>query len=105
MARCTAERLMRRRGLREVIRGKSLRTTISNPISPGFVCTEEHVRAFIAGQPPYNPSVPHESTPFFHFVYPILRPVPYNPPDILRTVTLNYRTRPLSSLATRQCAA
>ncbi len=34
VARCTAERLMRRRGLRGVIRGKSLRTTISNPALP-----------------------------------------------------------------------
>ena len=34
MARCTVERLMRRQGLRGVIRGKSLRTTISNPALP-----------------------------------------------------------------------
>jgi len=34
VARCTVERLMRRQGLRGVIRGKSLRTTISNPALP-----------------------------------------------------------------------
>lgn len=34
VARCTVERLMRRRGLRGVIRGKVLRTTISNAATP-----------------------------------------------------------------------
>lgn len=34
VARCTVERLMRRRGLRGVIRGKVVRTTVSNPAAP-----------------------------------------------------------------------
>ena len=34
VARCTAERLMRRQGLRGVIRGKAVRTTISDPKAP-----------------------------------------------------------------------
>ena len=31
MARCTVERLMRRQGLRGVVRGKVVRTTVSDP--------------------------------------------------------------------------
>jgi putative transposase len=34
VARCTVERLMGRRGLRGVIRGKVVRTTVSNPATP-----------------------------------------------------------------------
>lgn len=49
VARCTVERLMRRQGLRGVIRGKSLRTTISNPALP---CPADRVnRQFKAERP------------------------------------------------------
>ena len=34
VARCTVERLMRRMGLRGVVRGKEIRTTISDKASP-----------------------------------------------------------------------
>jgi transposase InsO family protein len=34
VARCTVERLMRQMGLRGVVRGKKVRTTISNPATP-----------------------------------------------------------------------
>jgi putative transposase len=49
VARCTVERLMKRLGLRGVIRGKSVRTTISDPKAP---CPLDHVqRQFKAGRP------------------------------------------------------
>ena len=49
VARCTVERLMRRQGLRGVIRGKALRTTISNPALP---CPADRVnRQFKAERP------------------------------------------------------
>ncbi len=49
VARCTVERLMRRQGLRGVIRGKALRTTISNPATP---CPADRVnRQFKAERP------------------------------------------------------
>ena len=41
VARCTVGRLMKRRGLRGVIRGKSVRTTISDANAP---CPLDHVR-------------------------------------------------------------
>ncbi|MBU2795334.1 IS3 family transposase, partial [Acidithiobacillus sp. VAN18-4] len=34
VARCTVERLMRRLGLQNVVRGKAVRTTVSNPLTP-----------------------------------------------------------------------
>ena len=49
VAHCTVERLMRRQGLRGVIRGKALRTTISNPALP---CPADRVnRQFKAERP------------------------------------------------------
>ena len=49
VARCTVERLMKRLGLRGVIRGKPVRTTISNPAAP---CPRDHVnREFKASRP------------------------------------------------------
>ena len=49
VARCTVERLMKRLGLRGVIRGKPVRTTISNPAAP---CPLDHVnRQFKASRP------------------------------------------------------
>jgi putative transposase len=49
VARCTVERLMRRRGLRGVIRGKVVRTTISDTNAP---CPLDHVRRhFKAARP------------------------------------------------------
>ena len=49
VARCTVERLMRRQGLRGVIRGKALRTTVSNPALP---CPADRVnRQFKAERP------------------------------------------------------
>ncbi|WP_418134144.1 IS3 family transposase [Acidihalobacter ferrooxydans] len=49
VARCTVERLMRRQGLRGVIRGKAVRTTISNPAAP---CPLDRVnRQFTAERP------------------------------------------------------
>ena len=48
-ARCTVERLMKRLGLRGVIRGKGVRTTVSNPAAP---CPLDHVqRQFKADRP------------------------------------------------------
>ena len=41
VARCTVERLMKRLGLRGVVRGKSVRTTISDANAP---CPFDHVR-------------------------------------------------------------
>ena len=41
VARCTVERLMKRLGLRGVIRGKSVRTTVSDANAP---CPLDHVR-------------------------------------------------------------
>ena len=47
VARCTVGRLMKRLGLQGVIRGKQMRTTISNPTAP---CALDHVnRQFKAG--------------------------------------------------------
>jgi transposase InsO family protein len=49
VARCTVTRLMRRLGLRGVIRGKSLRTTVSDANAP---CPLDHVRRnFTANRP------------------------------------------------------
>ena len=49
VARCTVGRLMQRLGLRGVIRGKPVRTTISNPAAP---CPLDHVnRQFKATRP------------------------------------------------------
>lgn len=49
VARCTVERLMRRQGLRGVIRGKVVRTTISNSVAP---CPQDRVnRQFKADRP------------------------------------------------------
>ena len=49
LARCTVERLMRQMGLRGVIRGKPLRTTISDKAAP---CPRDHVnRQFHAPAP------------------------------------------------------
>ncbi len=49
VARCTVERLMKRQGLRGVIRGKGVRTTVSNPSAP---CPLDHVqRHFKADRP------------------------------------------------------
>jgi len=49
VARCTVARLMQRLGLHGVIRGKPVRTTISNPAAP---CALDHVnRQFKASRP------------------------------------------------------
>lgn len=49
VARCTVERLMRRKGLRGVIRGKVVRTTFSNTAMP---CPLDRVnRQFKADRP------------------------------------------------------
>ena len=49
VARCTVERLMRRCGLRGVIRGKAVRTTVNNPATP---CPHDLVnRQFRADRP------------------------------------------------------
>ncbi len=49
IARCTVERLIRRLGLKGVIRGKPVRTTIANPAAP---CPLDHVnRQFKAARP------------------------------------------------------
>lgn len=49
VARCTVERLMRRQGLRGVVRGKVVRTTVSDPKSP---CPLDRVnRQFRAERP------------------------------------------------------
>jgi transposase InsO family protein len=49
VARCTVARLMKRLGLKGVIRGKPVRTTISNPAAP---CPLDHVnRQFKASRP------------------------------------------------------
>ena len=49
MARCTVERLMRRQGLRGVIRGKVVRTTMPDPLAP---CPRDLVhRRFLADRP------------------------------------------------------
>jgi transposase InsO family protein len=49
VARCTVERLMKRLGLKGVIRGKPIRTTIANPAAP---CPLDHVnRQFKATRP------------------------------------------------------
>jgi transposase InsO family protein len=49
VARCTVARLMKRQGLRGVIRGKGVRTTVSNPAAP---CPLDHVqRQFKADRP------------------------------------------------------
>lgn len=49
VARCTVERLMRRLGLRGVLRGKTLRTTVSDRAMP---CPQDHVnRQFQASRP------------------------------------------------------
>lgn len=49
VARCTVERLMRRQGLRGAVRGKAVRTTISDRILP---CPLDHVnRQFKADRP------------------------------------------------------
>ncbi len=49
VARCTVARLMQQMGLRGVVRGKSVKTTISNPATP---CPADHVnRQFQAPRP------------------------------------------------------
>jgi len=49
VARCTVERLMRRHGLRGVVRGKEVRTTVSDPKAP---CPRDRVnRQFRAERP------------------------------------------------------
>jgi len=49
VARCTVQRLMKRLGLKGVIRGKTVRTTISDPKAP---CPLDHVqRQFSADRP------------------------------------------------------
>jgi len=49
VARCTVERLMKRLGLKGVIRGKTVRTTVSDPKAP---CPLDHVkRQFHAERP------------------------------------------------------
>jgi putative transposase len=49
VARCTVERLMRRQGIRGVIRGKIVRTTVSDPKAP---CPLDRVnRQFKADRP------------------------------------------------------
>ena len=49
VARCTVQRLMRRLGLKGVIRGKAVRTTVSDPKAP---CPLDHVqRQFQADRP------------------------------------------------------
>ncbi|NIJ72274.1 transposase InsO family protein [Xanthomonas sp. F4] len=49
VARCTVQRLMKRQGLRGVIRGKTVRTTVSDPKAP---CPLDHVnRHFKADRP------------------------------------------------------
>jgi len=48
-ARCTIERLMRRLGLRGVVRGKTVKTTVSDPATP---CPQDKVnRQFVADRP------------------------------------------------------
>jgi putative transposase len=48
-ARCTIERLMRRLGLRGVVRGKTIKTTVSDPATP---CAQDKVnRQFVADRP------------------------------------------------------
>jgi transposase InsO family protein len=42
VARCTVERLMKRLGLKGIIRGKVVRTTIGNPAAP---CALDHVNS------------------------------------------------------------
>ncbi|MBB3844097.1 transposase InsO family protein [Xanthomonas arboricola] len=49
VARCTVQRLMKRQGLRGVMRGKTVRTTVSDPKAP---CLLDHVkRRFKADRP------------------------------------------------------
>lgn len=49
VARCTVQRLMKRLGLRGVVRGKAVRTTVSDPKAP---CPLDHVnRQFTADRP------------------------------------------------------
>lgn len=49
VARCTVQRLMKRLGLRGVVRGKAVRTTVSDPKAP---CPLDHVkRQFKADRP------------------------------------------------------
>jgi putative transposase len=49
VARCTVARLMRQMGLRGVVRGKAVKTTIANPAAP---CPDDHVnRQFTASRP------------------------------------------------------
>ena len=49
VARCTVERLMRRLGLRGVMRGKGVRTTFGDPVAP---CPLDRVnRQFKADRP------------------------------------------------------
>jgi putative transposase len=48
-ARCTSERLMRRLGLRGVVRGKTVKTTVSNPAT---LCPQDKVNCqFEADRP------------------------------------------------------
>jgi putative transposase len=48
-ARCTIERVMRRLGLRGVVRGKTIKTTVSDPATP---CPQDKVnRQFVADRP------------------------------------------------------
>ncbi len=49
VARCTVERLMRRLGLRGVLRGKGVRTTISDAKAP---CPQDHVNRVFKAQRP-----------------------------------------------------
>ena len=49
VARCTVERLMRQRGLRGVVRGKTVKTTVRHPVAP---CPLDRVnRPFTADRP------------------------------------------------------
>jgi putative transposase len=49
VARCTVQRLMKRLGLHGVVRGRSVRTTVSDPLAP---CPLDHVnRQFRADRP------------------------------------------------------
>ncbi len=49
VARCTVERLMRHQGLRDVIRGKAVRTTVADATAP---CPADKVKRQFRAQRP-----------------------------------------------------
>jgi len=49
VARCTVERLMKQLGIQGVVRGKSIKTTFSNPSAP---CPRDHVNRQFSAQAP-----------------------------------------------------